>query len=366
MSGAPLPVGTVTFLFSDIEGSSDLVRSVGNSVFAAVRGDHRRLLRESFAAHGGHEIDTAGDGFFVAFDSARNAVAAAASAQASLAAFSWPTDAEVRVRMGLHTAEPHLSGEGYVGIGVHRAARICEAARGGQILASNATAGIIEDAELPGIELVDLGTHRLKGLPYAQRLFQVTVEGLPSSFDRPRTGESRPPGAGTFLLTDLMGFRHLIRTLGDERSTSLAAEYLALVSGLVEDEGGIVLERAGDSVVGVFADAGNAIRAAAAIRGAVADFTWPPGCDVRVSIAIHSGRWSGDPDRVAAPTTLRRLGLLAAMLEPEQVLVSQATASLVAGDPSASQLRDLGERSISDEDEPERVYELSEQEEARA
>jgi class 3 adenylate cyclase len=278
MSGAPLPVGTVTFLFSDIEGSSDLVRSVGNSVFAAVRGDHRRLLRESFAAHGGHEIDTAGDGFFVAFDSARNAVAAAASAQASLAAFSWPTDAEVRVRMGLHTAEPHLSGEGYVGIGVHRAARICEAARGGQILASNATAGIIEDAELPGIELVDLGTHRLKGLPYAQRLFQVTVEGLPSSFDRPRTGESRPPGAGTFLLTDLMGFRHLIRTLGDERSTSLAAEYLALVSGLVEDEGGIVLERAGDSVVGVFADAGNAIRAAAAIRGAVADFGsgfWP-------------------------------------------------------------------------------------------
>ncbi len=355
-----LPVGTVTFLFSDIEGSSALVRGIGDTAFAAVRGDHRRLLREAFAARGGHEIDTAGDGFFVAFDSARNAVAAAAGAQVSLAAFDWPTDAEVRVRIGLHTAEPHLSGEGYVGIGVHRASRICEAARGGQILVSNATAGIIEDAELPGIELVDLGTHRLKGLPREQRLFQVTVEGLPSRFDRPRTGETRTPGAGTFLLTDLMGYRHVIRALGDEESTSLAAEYQAIVSAVIERGDGIVLERAGDSVLAVFADAGNAIRAGAAIRTAAADLVWPPGFEVIVSIAIHSGRWSGDPDRIAAPTTLRRLGLLASKLEPGQVLVSQATAALVAGDPVASQLRDLGERSISEEEEPERVYELFE------
>ena len=97
MSGVPLPRGTVTFLFSDIEGSSDLVRRLGNDAFAAVRGDHRQLLRDAFAAHGGHEIDTAGDGFFVAFDSAREAVAAAVDAQRSVSASTWPTDAEVRV-----------------------------------------------------------------------------------------------------------------------------------------------------------------------------------------------------------------------------------------------------------------------------
>jgi class 3 adenylate cyclase len=151
MGGVPFPRGTVTFLFSDIERSTDLVRRVGDDVFAAIRADHHRLLRDTFQAHGGREIDTAGDGFFVAFDSARSAVAAAVTAQLTLATFRWPADEEVRVRMGLHTAEPYLDADGYLGIGVHRAARICDAAHGGQILISNATAGIVEDAELPGV-----------------------------------------------------------------------------------------------------------------------------------------------------------------------------------------------------------------------
>jgi class 3 adenylate cyclase len=157
------------------------------TLFVAVR---PRILREAFAANGGREIDTAGDGFFIAFDSARSAVAAAVSAQLTLASFAWPAGAEVRVRMGLHTAEPHLSDDGYVGVGVHRAARICEAARGGQILVSNATAGIIEDSGLTGAELLDLGEYRLKGLPRRQRLFQLSVPALPSKFGPP--GQQRP------------------------------------------------------------------------------------------------------------------------------------------------------------------------------
>jgi class 3 adenylate cyclase len=104
MSGVSLPRGTVTFLFSDIEGSTDLLRRVGDDVFAVIRADHHRLLRDGFAVHGGKEIDTAGDGFFVAFHSARSAVAAAVPAQLALAGFTWPADAEVRVRMGLHTS----------------------------------------------------------------------------------------------------------------------------------------------------------------------------------------------------------------------------------------------------------------------
>jgi len=357
---ARLPRGTVTFLFSDIEASSDLVRRIGNKIFAAIRGDHRRLLRDAIAAHGGREIDTAGDGFFIAFNSARSAGVAAVSAQLALARFTWPADAEVRVRMGLHTAEPHLGAEGYVGIGVHRAARICDAARGGQILVSNATAGIIEDAELPGVELVDLGEHRLKGLPREQRLFQLTAVALRSDFPPPRTAktDAQTPGAGTFVHTDLAGWRHVIRLLGDEAIAALTADYHRIVTAAVEAHKGVVLERSGDHVLAVFSNASDGVRMAAAVREALDDFAWPPECDVAASIVLHSGRWSGDPRRPTAGTALSRLTRFAKVVEPGQVLVSQATAALLEGDRDAPTLRDLGERTDQDLDEPTRLYEL--------
>jgi class 3 adenylate cyclase len=360
VSSAPLPSGTVTFLFSDIEGSTDLVRRVGGEVFAAIRADHRRVLREAFVAQGGREIDTAGDGFFIAFESAQNAALAAVSAQLELATFVWPEEAEVRVRIGLHTAEPHLAGDGYVGVGVTRAARICDAAHGGQILVSNATAGIIEDGELPGVELIDLGEHRLKGLPHSQRLFQLQVPGLPSQFAPPRTPEAdtRTPGVGTFIATDLAGSRRLIRDLGDEASVALIADYQAAVTSVVETNKGVVLERSGDHVFAVFASASDAVRAAAAVREAVGAFSWQSDWDLAVEIAIHSGRWSGDPRQPAASTAFARLIWLARLVEPGQVLVSQATAALLEGDHSAPALRNLGEREIPEHEEPVRVYEL--------
>jgi len=145
-----LPRGTITFLFTDIERSTDLAREFG-AEFGRIRSDHRRVLREAFTAHGGHEIDTAGDGFFVAFERAGDAVGAAVAAQRAL------SHSQLRVRMGLHSAEPYLDEEGYVGVGVNRAARICAAGHGGQILLSNATAGIIEDLGIEGVEVQDLG-----------------------------------------------------------------------------------------------------------------------------------------------------------------------------------------------------------------
>ena len=359
MDEATLPRGTVTFLFSDIEGSSELVRRVGADADAGIRGDHHRILRAAFADHGGREIDTAGDGFFVAFDSARSAVSAAVDAQRALDAFTWPDDAVVSVRIGLHTAEPHLSSEGYVGIGVHRASRICGAARGGQILVSNATAGIIEDADLEGVGLVDLGTHRLKSLPREQRLFQVTADGLQSVFDRPRAADARAPGTGTFLATDLMGYRHIIQSLGDEGSEAVASEYRALVCAAVEDNDGIVIEQVADNVLAVFPDAPDAIKAAATIRERLAGLSWPPGCDAAVSATVHSGRWSGDRRRVAAATALRRLSVLSGTAERGQVLVSQTTVALIEGDPSVPALRDLGGRAVPGLDEPVRLYELA-------
>jgi class 3 adenylate cyclase len=350
----------VTFLFSDIEGSTDLVRRVGDEAFGEIRADHRRILRDAFGSHGGREIDTAGDGFFIAFESARSAAHAAIGAQLEVSSFIWPEEAEVRVRIGIHTAEPHLAEEGYVGVGVHRAARICDAARGGQILVSNATAGIIEDAELPGVELIDLGEHRLKGLPSKQRLFQLQMAGLPSRFEPPRTADAdaRTPGAGTFVHTDLAGWQHVIQELGDEANAALIDDYHGLVTTVVETDGGIVLERSGDHVLAVFRDAGAAARAAAAAREAVRGFSWPSGADLSVAVAVHSGRWSGDPRRPAASTALSRLLRLARVVEPGQVLVSQAAAALLEGDRSAPALRGLGRREIPGLKEAVQLYEL--------
>src|SRR6476646_2004652 len=135
---AERPSGTVTFLFSDIEGSTRLLRHLGPR-YAEALAEHQRLLREAFDKHGGHEIDTQGDSFFVAFRRAKDAVAAAVAGQLALAAHEWPDGAELRVRMGIHTGEPLPDTDRYVGLGVHRAARIGAAAVGGQVLVSETT-----------------------------------------------------------------------------------------------------------------------------------------------------------------------------------------------------------------------------------
>jgi predicted ATPase len=161
-----LPTGTVTFLFTDIEGSTRLLQELGDD-YADVLAEHRRLLRESWERHDGVEVDTQGDAFFIAFARASDAVAAAADAQGTLA--STP----VRVRMGLHTGEPIRGEEGYVGMAVHRAARIAAAGHGGQVLLSRAT------ADLAGADVRDLGLHRLKDLSAPERIFQLGTDHFP-------------------------------------------------------------------------------------------------------------------------------------------------------------------------------------------
>src|SRR5215218_10682496 len=208
-----LPQGTVTFLFTDIEGSTELSRRFGPA-FGDVRAVHRRLVREAVAAHGGHEIDTQGDAFFAAFDRASDAVGAAVAAQRSLVDADWPEEGRVAIRIGIHTAEPYLHDEGYFGVGVSRAARICAAAHGGQILLSNATAGVIEDLDLPGVRLRELGQYRLKDISRPQRLVQVDVEGLPTDFSPLRTA-GVAGSVATILMTDLAGWSDVMRTLGD-------------------------------------------------------------------------------------------------------------------------------------------------------
>jgi predicted ATPase/class 3 adenylate cyclase len=182
---AELPTGTVTFLFTDIEGSTRLLEELGDSYAEALAG-YRQVLRKAFADHGGAEVDTQGDAFFVAFTRASDAVAAAAGGQRALA--SGP----IRVRMGIHTGEPLRTDEGYVGMDIHRGARIAAAGHGGQVLVSQAARELIQDDLPEEFALRDLGEHRLKDLSRPQRIFQLVAEGLEGEFPALATLENRP------------------------------------------------------------------------------------------------------------------------------------------------------------------------------
>jgi class 3 adenylate cyclase/sugar lactone lactonase YvrE len=174
---------TATFLFTDIEASTLLLKS-HRGEYANILADHHRLLREAFAAYGGKEIDNQGDAFFVAFAGAKDAVLAAAACQRALTGHSWSGGASLQVRMGIHTGEADLTVDRYVGLSVHRAARICAVGHGGQVLVSQTTASHLEDDEedLPGIALKDLGEHRLKDISRPVRLYQLDIDGLRAAF----------------------------------------------------------------------------------------------------------------------------------------------------------------------------------------
>jgi predicted ATPase/class 3 adenylate cyclase/uncharacterized protein HemY len=185
-----LPTGTVTLLFTDIEGSTRLLQLLGDRYTEAVM-QHRKVLRDAFARHGGVEVDTQGDAFFAAFSRAQDAVAAAIDAQRGLASCSWPDAVELRVRIGVHTGEPTATDEGYVGIDVHRGARIAAAGYGGQVLLSATTRDLLSEELSEGVGVRDLGEHRLKDLTHGQRLYQLVIPELNSEFPPLKTLDNR-------------------------------------------------------------------------------------------------------------------------------------------------------------------------------
>jgi len=175
-----LPGGTVTFLFTDIEGSTRLLQELGDD-YGQVVADHRRILRDVFGADGGNEVDTQGDAFFYSFPRARDAVRAAVEGQRALARHEWPSGAQVLVRMGLHTGEPTVGEEGYVGLDVVRAARICSAGHGGQILVSETTRALLGN-ELPDrVSVRDLGQAHLKDIQH-EHVYELTLDESDRSF----------------------------------------------------------------------------------------------------------------------------------------------------------------------------------------
>ena len=235
---ATLPGGTVTFLFTDIEGSTRLLQQLGEAYGDVVR-DHRLLLRDHLGGKGGTEVDTQGDAFFYSFPRARDAAAGAVAAQLALAEHQWPEGAEVRVRMGLHTGEPSVGDEGYLGLDVVRAARICSAGHGGQILLSETTRALLGNDLPAGASVVDLGQQNLKDVQH-ERIYQLALEGGREEFPplktdtpksasdelgerierhveemiakafRPKPGESAFPGAKEGLRWTAIGLLELL------------------------------------------------------------------------------------------------------------------------------------------------------------
>src|ERR1700679_4083769 len=168
----------LTFLFTDIEGSTAALRRLGDGLYAQVLADHHALVRAGLAAHDGEEVDTQGDAFFAVFASPRACAAAAVDIQQALAAHAWPGGEQVLVRMGLHTGEATRTATGLVGLDVHRAARLAGVAHGGQVLVSETAAVLVRDWLPPGAALADLGVHRLKDLGRPERICQLNADGL--------------------------------------------------------------------------------------------------------------------------------------------------------------------------------------------
>ena len=221
-----LPQGTVTLLFTDVEGSTQLVHQLGDA-YAGVLADHRRLVRDAVAACGGYEVDSRGDEFFLAFPTAAAAVDAAVSLQQTLASHDWPPGTKVRVRMGLHTGRPTLRDGAYFGMDVHRAARICQAGHGGQVLLSAAT---LEQLDGASHEIEDLGEHELPGLPAPERIYQLDVPGLPTRFPALEFARRGMRGVRVVIAEDSVLLREGIARLLEDQGFEVAAQ-----SGTAED-----------------------------------------------------------------------------------------------------------------------------------
>ena len=189
---AALPTGFVTLLMTDVESSTALLRRLGDR-YADLLNDVRGILRTAVLRANGREIDARADEFFAVFERATAAIEAAAAIQRELGHRAWTDGLEVRVRVGIHSGRPTLTDVGYIGLAVHTTARVCSAAQGGQILVSGATRAAVGKSAPTGIRFRGLGRHRLRGLPHAEALFQVQVEGLRSSFPRPRIGRRSAP-----------------------------------------------------------------------------------------------------------------------------------------------------------------------------
>jgi class 3 adenylate cyclase len=267
-----LPSGTVTFVFTDIEDSTELLKRLGDD-YRDVLTAHRRIIREAFGGSDGIEMDTQGDAFFFVFQRARDAVGGAVEAQRAHAGATWPGGEEVRVRMGLHTGEPAIHEEGYVGLDVVRAARICTVGRGGQILVSETTRALLGSGLPEGVSVFPLGQRHLRGIDEPERVFEVAIEGLELEEPAAETPSAPPsppappaPAAEPDLGDDIA---RRFEDLGTRLAAGIQERVLRSLGGTVDDTGSNV-----DDIAARMASLGDEIDAR--VRDALARKGVPP------------------------------------------------------------------------------------------
>ena len=251
-----LPSGTVTFLFSDIEGSTALLKRLGDEQYAELLRTHRRIVRETFAAYHGQEIDTQGDAFFYSFHRAREAVAAAVAVQRAHNQQAWPEGVSVRMRLGLHTGEPAVGDDGYTGLDVVRASRIAAVGRGGQVLLSDTTRAIVAGDLPDGVAIRSLGDQRLKDIDQPEALHELTIDDVPISPEMvpteatpTSTGESVIPADALASMPNwIRGAATRLTPVAERASQMIEERVMAeIAASLREDEGstGMTLSKAG-------------------------------------------------------------------------------------------------------------------------
>jgi class 3 adenylate cyclase len=278
-----------TFLFTDIEGSTALLRRLGAAVYAQVLADHHDVIRSGLAAHDGEEVDTQGDAFFAVFSSPGECVAAAVEMQRAIEGHAWPATEHVRVRMGIHTGAAAKTATGLVGLDVHRAARLAAVAYGGQILVSETTAVLVRDNLPPGAALKDLGLHRLKDLGRPERIYQLDVVGLPADFpplrtlDHPALPNNLPAQLASFIGrdTELAEIRDLIAS---SRLVTLTGAGGTGKTRLGLQAAAELLDGTGDGVWLVELAAVSDSGAVASAISAALGLTGPPGSEVRPAL----------------------------------------------------------------------------------
>jgi class 3 adenylate cyclase len=342
-----LPSGVVTFLFGDIEGSARPARALRERYRQALA-EHRRLVREAIAGQDGHELDTPGDAFLVAFAGAKQAVLCAAEIQRVLARHQWPAGARVRVRIGVHTGQAVPAGGAHTDRAVRRAAGICAAARGGQVLVSRATQAILEDEEELGFALVDLGERKLEDLDLPVRLFQLAALGLdpwaPQAAGQPEPGRT---GAGpaeerklaTVLFADLVGSTALAEGQDPERVRAMLNRFYDAMAAEVEWADGTVEKFAGDAVMAAFGapvahedDAERALHVALGMQRRLAELF---GGRLAVRIGVNTGDVvAGQPRQGSSFVTGDAVNVCARLEQaaaPGEILVGERTVAATRG-----------------------------------
>ena len=351
-----LPTGTVTFLFTDIEGSTSLLQELGAEPYVEALTIHRRLLRTAAAEHRGVEVEMQGDSFHFGFPTAGDGARAAADAQNALASYAWPTK-PIRVRIGLHTGEPTIADGLYAGLDVHRAARVMSTAHGGQILVTSRTAELMQSDAPDGLPLRDLGEHRLKDFAEPMRLYQLgsgdfrpprSFEGaeaaVPTEAESPAEAPFLARKTVTLLFSDVTGSTALGESLDPETTRRMMSRYFDEMRVVVERHGGTVEKFVGDAVMAVFGipelhedDALRAVRSAEEMRQRITElndeYEHAFGTRLEVRAGVNTGEVvAGDASRGEAFATGDAVNVAARLegaAEPGEILIGSETRRLV-------------------------------------